>query len=151
MIDHAARIGDPPMPRLQLDRIIRIILYPDVIDPEPFAGFRLGLLRQEIHRHANGDVMGNGGVLKKLFHITQQNSALGQSRQIPCAIYSAARLLMRRKPRFQTGPVLQRVFVEQVGTGFIQADNPCVAAVAAHAVNDFIESLNRGNIPEMRA
>ena len=56
--DHAARIGDPPMARAQLDRVGTAVLDADVIDPEPAPRLGARLVGHEVdrdpHRHPGG-------------------------------------------------------------------------------------------------
>ena len=68
MVHHAARIGNPPMPRQQLDLFVRSVLDADVINPEPLARFRVRLFREEVHRDPHGDALSDGGVLEEFFH-----------------------------------------------------------------------------------
>ena len=67
-IHSPARVGDSPMAGDQLHPFVGLVLDPDVIDPEPFPRVGLRLFRQEIHRHANGNPIGNRGMLEQLFH-----------------------------------------------------------------------------------
>ena len=67
-IDHAASIGDPPVPGQQLNRVRSGILDPDMIDPEPFTCLDPRLFGQKAHRDAHGDPVGDGSMLEKLFH-----------------------------------------------------------------------------------
>ena len=68
VVDRPAPIGDPPMPGQQLDRFVRAVFDPDVIDPEPLAHLNLRLIGQKTDRDTHGDALGNRGVLEKLFH-----------------------------------------------------------------------------------
>lgn len=65
------------MARAQLERFMRTIFDPDVIDPEPLARLRVRLLRQEIDGHPDGDPVGNGSVLEQLFHTILKVAILG--------------------------------------------------------------------------
>jgi len=67
-VDHAAPISDPPVPRKQLDSLVRVILNPDVVDPEPLSSLDSGLFRQEIHRHADGNAVSDRSMLEQFFH-----------------------------------------------------------------------------------
>ena len=67
-MDRAVPIGDPPVAGQQLDGLVRPVLDPDMIDPEPLARRDLRLLRQERRRDPHGDPIGNGLMLKELMH-----------------------------------------------------------------------------------
>jgi Kef-type K+ transport system membrane component KefB len=64
----------------QLDRLVGIVFDPDVVDPEPFARLDLRLFGQKIDRHADGDAVGQGGVLEQFLH-GGENSDWQASRQ----------------------------------------------------------------------
>lgn len=68
VVDHPAPIRDPPVPREQLDRPVRAVFDPDVIDPEPFAGIDARLFGQEIDRDPHGHSLRHGSMLEELFH-----------------------------------------------------------------------------------
>ena len=60
MVNHAATIGDPPMPRHQLHGFIAAIFDTDMIGPEPASLRGHGLFRQKIWCNAHSDALGAG-------------------------------------------------------------------------------------------
>jgi hypothetical protein len=73
------------MPGQQLHGLLRRVLDPDVIDPEPFARFHPGLFRQEIHRDAHGDPSGRGGMVEKRLHLSQTNLKRPRFQTLNCS------------------------------------------------------------------
>ena len=83
-VHRAAPIGNAPVPRPELHRVVRMVFYADMIDPEPLARLYPRLFGQEIHRDPHGDAVCHGVVLEKLFHGLSKLAANGQRDNCPC-------------------------------------------------------------------
>ena len=57
---------------------------------------------------------------------------------------------MRRWSRFHPGFIVQRKFVEQIGDGFIEAQDLSAAVVTAHPHDHLIKRPDSRNVSEMR-
>ena len=60
MVNCAATIGDPPMPRDQLHRFVTAIFDANMIGPEPASLRGRRLIHQKIWRDAHSDTLGRG-------------------------------------------------------------------------------------------
>jgi len=61
-------IGDPPVSAPERHGLVRSVLDPDVIDPEPLADLGPRLFGHVIDRDPHGDVVRDGGMGEEKFH-----------------------------------------------------------------------------------
>ena len=114
-------VGDPPVAGEQLNRLVGIILDPDVIDPEPLPRLDPRLLRQEIDRDPHGDAIGHGSVLEQLLHAAKLAIDIEEAMKVHNikADWTAESLALH------TQAVLQGAFIlaKAQGTAAVAADS----------------------------
>lgn len=76
MRDKARTVGDTPMARDKLHPLVRPVFDAYMINPEPLAVVRLRLFGKEVHGNPDGNPVGSGGVLEKLFNHTGKVSEI---------------------------------------------------------------------------